>query len=175
MAKKVVHKIASVVERASHYSAVLAGALIVLLAWIVTYSVVKRYVFHAPDPYVYEISAMLLLWCVVLAVPAVEKLDRHIRMDLFVNILPQKVRDISYKVMGPALGLFYCIILVWKGLDNAFYALKFGEVSSSAWAVPLSPIKFVVPAGYALLGLVLIVNLFRGLASLWNSKKKTEE
>jgi TRAP-type C4-dicarboxylate transport system permease small subunit len=173
--KKVGQKLASIVERASHHFLTLAGALIVVLALVIAYSVVKRYVFHAPDPYAYEVSAMISLWCVVLAVPALEMSDRHIRMDLAIGRFPAGAKRIILKVVGPILALFYCSVLAWKGFTNAFYALGIGELSSSPWAVPLSPIKFVVPIGYSLLCLVLILMVIRGIMSLKDSSQNTKE
>ena len=44
-----------------------SGILIFLMAWLQTYGVTKRYIFHAPDPTAYELSTMFLLFCGVLA------------------------------------------------------------------------------------------------------------
>jgi len=58
------------------------------------------------------------------------------------------------------------VTVTWKSFTTSLYSLKIHEVSSSAWAVPLFPIKIVVPVGYALLVIVLLLKLAQGVAEL---------
>jgi TRAP-type C4-dicarboxylate transport system permease small subunit len=169
---KVVNKLDYLIDRASHILLVLSGVLILVMAWVVTYGVVKRYVFHAPDPYTYEISTMFLLFCGVLAVAAVERLDRHVRNDILVVRFPKGVQLAMLKIIFPFLALIFVVLLTWKSVSNALYALQIGQVSASPWAVPLAPIKFVIPVGYGLLCLVLIAKFCQGLAQLKGSKNR---
>lgn len=171
MIAKIIHRLDSLIDRASHFLLILSGVLVLLMAWVVTYGVIKRYAFHAPDPYTYEISTMFLLFCGVLAVAAVEKVDRHVRNDILVSRFPEGVQRIMLRIIFPFLALIFVVILTWKSGSNALYALRIGQVSSSPWAVPLAPIKFVIPIGYALLCLVLIGKFCQGLAQLKGPKR----
>jgi len=132
--------------------------------------VVKRYVFHAPDPFAYELSTMFLLFCGVLAVAGVERLDRHVRNDLVASRFPQGMKVIALRVIFPLLALIFCAVLTWKSLGDAMYALEIGKVSQSTWKLPLAPIKFVIPLGYTLLCLVLIGKFCQGIALLKGGK-----
>jgi TRAP-type mannitol/chloroaromatic compound transport system permease small subunit len=151
---------------------VLGGALMVLLALASTYGVARRYVFGDPDPHVYELNLIFLLLCFVVAVSGVERLNRHIRVDLIATHMPQGAQVILLNIIGPIVGLFLCAILTWKGWSDAWYAFSIGQVSASAWPVPLSPIKIIIPIGYALLCLVLIARLYRGLVSLKTASRR---
>ena len=71
MITKVLKKLDYLIDRASHILLLLSGFVVLLMAWVVSYGVLKRYAFRAPDPYTYEISTMFLLFCGVLAVAAV--------------------------------------------------------------------------------------------------------
>lgn len=172
MITKIFHKLDYLIDRASHLLLVMSGVLILLMAWVVTYGVIKRYAFHAPDPYTYEISTMFLLFCGVLAVAAVEKMDRHVRNDILSSRFPEGVQLILLKIIFPLLALLFVVLLTWKSCNNALYALRIGQVSASPWAVPLAPIKFVIPVGYGLLCLVLIGKFCQGLAQLKGRKKR---
>jgi TRAP-type mannitol/chloroaromatic compound transport system permease small subunit len=52
--------------------------------------------------------------------------------------------------------------------------MRIGETSQSSWEEPLFPIKLLVPIGMALLCLVLVAQLSRGIASLIQIIKKKE-
>lgn len=135
-----------------------------------TYGVVRRYAFNSPEPYSYEISTIFLLWSFVLAISAVERLGRHIRVDFISSHLPERGQHIILNIIAPIMGLFFGFMLIWKGIDVSLFSLQMGEVSSSTWKVPLFPVKIVVPIGYAVLFLVLLTRIYQGIASLKGKK-----
>jgi len=171
MFNRVMKRLDHWIGRASLFLMLVSGILILLMAWVETYGVVKRYVFHAPDPLAYELSTMFLLFCGVLAVAGVERLDRHVRNDIIASHFPQLMRVIVLKTIFPLMALIFCAVLTWKSVGNALYALQIGQVSQSPWAVPLAPIKFVIPLGYTLLCLVLIGKFCQGIAILRGGKE----
>jgi len=132
------------------------------MGFAITYGVVMRYAFHAPEPYSYEFSAMFLLFSGVLAVAGVERLDRNVRNDLISTRYPPLIKVIVLSIIFPLLALLFVGILTWKSVGNALYALQIGQISASPWAVPLAPIKFVIPFGYILLCLILIGKFIQG-------------
>jgi TRAP-type C4-dicarboxylate transport system permease small subunit len=162
---KILKKLDYLIDRASHVLLVFSGVITLLMAWTVAYGVVKRYVFHAPDPYAYEVSIIFLLLCAVLAVAGVERINRNIRNDIVCNRFPRGMQVIL-NVVTPLLALSFCVILAWKSGTDAFHALRIHQVSSSPWAAPLAPIKFVIPVGYGLLCIVLISKFIRSLINL---------
>lgn len=171
---KVIQKLDHWIERASFFLMLLSGILILLMAWIESYGVVKRYVFHAPDPAAYELSTMFLLFCGVLAVAGVERLDRHVRNDMIASRFPERMKVILLNTIFPFLALIFCVVLTWKSFGNALYALEIGQVSKTSWALPLAPIKFVIPVCYTLLCLVLVSKFCRGIALLKGTKAPTQ-
>jgi TRAP-type mannitol/chloroaromatic compound transport system permease small subunit len=163
---RVMRKLDRWIGRISLTLMLVSGIMVLLMAWGETYGVVKRYVFHAPDPFAYELSTMFLLFSGVLAVAGVEWLDRHVRNDVVASRFSPRVKAIVLNTIFPLMALIFCIVLDWKSLDNALYALDIGQVSPSTWALPLAPIKFVIPLGYTLLCLVLIGKFVKGVARL---------
>lgn len=151
-----------------------SGILILLMSFLATYGVVMRRAFHAPEPYSYELSTMFLLFCGVLAVAGVERLDRHVRNDLVASRFPSRIKAIVISTIFPFLALIFCAVLTWKSLGNALYALQIGQVTQSPWALPLAPIKFVIPLGYTLLCLVLVGKSCQGIALLRGSENQDQ-
>ena len=159
-------KIDKIVDKASHVFLVLSGILIVIMMLTASYGVARRYVFNSPEPYSYELSTMFLLFSFVFAISAVERLNRHIRVDFVSSHLSNRWQHIILNIIAPIMGLLFAFMLTWKGVDVALFSLEIGEVSSSSWREPLFPIKLMVPIGYAMLVLVLLTRVYKGLAAL---------
>ncbi|MEJ2109337.1 MAG: TRAP transporter small permease [Acidobacteriota bacterium] len=143
-----------------------SGVMILFMAFTATYGVARRYILHDPEPYSYEISMMLLLWCFVLSVASLQHQERHLRGDFILNRLPERFRLFVNCILAPALAVLCSAILAWKGWEAAMFSLKIGERSMSAWAEPLFPVKVLIPIGYGALFLVALSQLFAGLHSL---------
>jgi len=171
---RVMQKLDHWIGRVSQLLLMVSGTLILLMAWVETYGVVKRYAFHAPDPFAYELSTMFLLFCGVLAVAGVEKLDQNVRNDLLASRFPSTMKLIVINTIFPLMALVFCGVLTWKSLGNALYALEIGQVSQSTWRLPLAPIKFVIPFGYTLLCIILIGKFFRGVYLLCSGKRQEQ-
>ena len=152
-----------VIERVSNAVTVLSGVLIVMMAFLASYGVIRRYIFESPEPYSYELSMMFLLWTFVLALAYLEKLDSHLRVDFFVVLLPKRIRLFLLNVIGPLVGFVFCSVLTWEGWTVAMYSLETGEKSMSIWAIPLFPVKIIVPIGYGLLCVVLLLKIVQGI------------
>ena len=175
MFKRVIQALDRIIERASNFTLLISGILILIMAWLSTYGVTRRYALNDPEPYSYQISTIFLVACVVLAVAGVQRLGRNLRVDFVANHLSKNVQDILINIVCPMLALFYVVILTWQSWDTAWYSLQIGETSQSAWEEPLWPTKIVVPIGAGLLCLVLIAQLSRGVASLVRRIKKARE
>jgi TRAP-type C4-dicarboxylate transport system permease small subunit len=164
-----------IVERLSRFLLVISGIMIVLMVFTTTYGVARRYFFRSPEPYSYEISTMFLLWSFVLAISAVERYGRNIRVDFISNHLPTLARHFILSIVAPAAGLFVCVMFAWQGFEAAMYSLKIGAVTMTAWKVPVFPIKIIIPIGYVMLCLVLTAKLYLGIAHFIRKKYIEDE
>jgi TRAP-type C4-dicarboxylate transport system permease small subunit len=168
-------RISAVVGRISEGFLAASGVMILLMAFAATYGVSRRYLLHNPEPYSYEISMMLLLWCFVLSVAALQRQQRHLRGDFILNRLPGSVRHFVNAVLSPLLAFVCSAVLAWKGWEAAMFSLKIGERSISSWSEPLFPVKVVIPVGYGFLFLVALIQFFQGLHSLIGNPDKRGE
>ncbi|MCR4420551.1 MAG: TRAP transporter small permease [Clostridia bacterium] len=138
----------------------------VALAVVVTYGVFMRYVLRTAEPYSAELSAIILLFLALLAIPGVEALGRHVQNDMLSSHFPPRASTLVLQVLAPLVALLFVAVLIWKSTGNALYSLKIGQISASAWAVPLGPIKLIIPVGYIVLCLVIVQKLWRGVIGL---------
>ena len=175
MVNKVIQTVDHLIERTSHLFLVLSGILIVVMMFSTSYGVIRRYAFNSPEPYSYEISTMFLLFSFVFAVSAVERLNRHIRVDFISIRLSERVQHVLLNIIAPLIGLYYSVLLTWKSLDAALFSLSIGEISSSIWGVPLFPVKIMVPIGYLLLALVLLTRIYKGIVFIKSKVRKSSD
>jgi TRAP-type C4-dicarboxylate transport system permease small subunit len=175
MFRRIVMKMDFWAGRASHVLAIAAGIITVAMIFTATYGVIRRYVFHRPEPYSYELSMVFMVWSFVLAVPVVEVLEQHIRTDIFIQFAPKRVRNFLARYVTPIIGLFYCSLLTYKGVDVAIYSFKTGDRSMSVWAIPLFPVKVFIPIGFAVLTFVVLTRFLHNIVSPSSAHGPKEE
>jgi C4-dicarboxylate transporter, DctQ subunit len=158
--KRIWKKFDFLVDRASYIFLVFSGILIVLMAWVITYGALRRYLFTSPEPYSYEIACTLLLTCVAFAFAGAQSRGQNIKMDIFVVRLSPK-KQLFLSILSSVLGLIFCAVLLWESWGSAWYAVQIGRVSDSLLRVPLFPVMVTVPIGALFLFLVLIGQLHR--------------
>jgi TRAP-type C4-dicarboxylate transport system permease small subunit len=162
-------------SRISHGLSVVAGIICVGMIFTATYGVFRRYLFRSPEPYSYELSMIFMVWSFVLAVPIVQVLEQHIRTDIFVQFFPKSVQVFLSRWVTPIIGLFYCSLLTYKGIDVAIYSYKVGDTSMSVWAIPLFPIKVFIPIGFAALTFVVLTKFLHNIVSPSTSRGPKDE
>jgi len=172
--KKIKRSLNPWIERVNQGFVVLAGSLIVIMAFLSTYGSIRRYVFNSPEPISYEFSKMFLLISFVLAIAAVERQDRFLRCDLLLERVPENIRNIISNIISPILGITFFGIITWISFGDTLRALEIGQHSLSSWPVPLFPIKLLIPIGYGFLCFILVIRLVLGLFRLKTSAREPQ-
>lgn len=148
-----------VVEKVGEWALLVSGILILIMGFLTTYGVGKRYIFRDPDPYTYEMSIIFLVACILLCLPAIQWNRRNLRVDFILNHLPQRWQTIIGDLFTTILGLIFVSIIIWKSWGIFLYSLRVGETSQSAWQEPLWPMKLLVPVCMAWLWITLFSQL----------------
>jgi TRAP-type mannitol/chloroaromatic compound transport system permease small subunit len=169
MEKKVKQVLDPWIERVSMGFIAFAGILITIMAFLSTYGATRRYAFKSPEPVSYELSCMFLLLSFVVGLAAVEKQDRFLRCDIFLERFPENIRNIISNIISPILGITFFGIITWISFGDAVRAFQIGQVSLSVWPVPLFPVKLFIPIGYGFLCLILFYRMCLGLLHLRKS------
>jgi TRAP-type mannitol/chloroaromatic compound transport system permease small subunit len=156
--------LSSLLDRLTGALGLISGIMIVLMALVTGYGVVMRYIFRNPSMYAYEISCILMLGCVIFSVAHTQRLGQHIRIDILDRYSSETVRGILLNIVGPLVGLIFCVPLVWKTWERAWSALETGQVTNTA-SLPTFPMMVTIPIGVGLLCLVLIAQILRHLIS----------
>jgi TRAP-type mannitol/chloroaromatic compound transport system permease small subunit len=163
-----------ILNRVSSFCLTFSGVLIVIMACSTSYGALRRYLFRNPEPYTYELAAIILLFSTMFSMAHTQKLRRNITIDLIQNYIPRKVCDIL-DTIGLFMGIVFCAVFVWTSLDFSLFGLQSGETSRSSWRFPLYPLEMIIPIAMLLVSLVLISQFIHSLTSLVREARKKQE
>jgi len=167
--EKIIQLLNSLLDRVTRLLWLFSGALIILMAFITAYGVVMRYIFRNPDPYAYELTYILMLTCVVFSIAHTQRLGRNLRIDIMDRHLPEMVHGILLNIVAPIVGLIFCIPLIIKTWDKAWFAMHSGQTTGTT-GIPTFPMMMTIPIAVGLLCLVFIIQMLRYLISLKRPK-----
>jgi len=172
MEKKFEQAVGPWIERINRVFVGAAGILIVIMGFLSAYGAIRRYAFRSPEPVSYEFASMFLLFSFVLANAAVERQDRLLRLDLLLDRFPPRVNNVIANIVSPIMGMTFFGIISWISFGDALRALEIGQVSRSAWPVPLFPVKLFIPIGYGFFCLTLLYRMVLGFFHLKTTPKE---
>lgn len=106
-----------------------------------------------------EVQVYLVIWAVCLSFSAVTAKGRHIRADLFVDMMPPRLRT-ALAIFGDLLGLVVSLVLAYLAFLVTHEAWDFGDVSTTTLRFPIWIYQAALPVGMALMGLRYAIRLY---------------
>jgi C4-dicarboxylate transporter, DctQ subunit len=123
-------------------------------------NVIGRYFFSAPIEWAEEVMLFMMVGVVFLGAVAVSREGRQIRMDVVVNFLPPAPRRFFEALAGVVeIGVAAAVAVLAFPLVRML--AEFDQRSQAA-QVPLYIPQALVPIGFTLVALVVVVRLLRG-------------
>jgi TRAP-type mannitol/chloroaromatic compound transport system permease small subunit len=161
--KRFLIKADKVVEKVGDWAMVVSGILVLLIGLLTSYGVGKRYIFHNPDPYSYEMSIIFLVACILLSLPGIQWQRRNLRVDWILSHFSPRWQGIVGDVFTTLLGMVFVGIIIWKSWGIFRYSISVGQSSQSAWQEPLWPMQLLVPICMAWLWITLLSQLIHAI------------
>jgi TRAP-type mannitol/chloroaromatic compound transport system permease small subunit len=152
-----------VVEKVGDWAMVVSGILVLLIGLLTSYGVGKRYIFHNPDPYSYEMSIIFLVACILLSLPGIQWQRRNLRVDWILTHFSPRWQGIVGDIFTTLLGMVFVGIVIWKSWGIFRYSISVGQSSQSAWQEPLWPMQLLVPICMAWLWITLLSQLVHAI------------
>jgi C4-dicarboxylate transporter DctQ subunit len=147
-------------ERAAAW---LAACLLALTGGFLTYEVVARYFFDAPTIWAAELSQLCLIWACPIAMAWVLSSRRHIRVTALTALTPMPVRRVL-EVVSLAVVLAFSLFVLSYGYDIFFDSFERGRTTGTMLDLPAWLPEAAIPAGFALLALSCVANIWRALS-----------
>lgn len=156
----------SVIEKSVHFIARwlnwMAALAIVAAMVIVCVNVLTRSIFGIPLEGTVDIVSLLGAVVISCAVAYTQVLKGHIRITLFIDMLPKPARVILTGLVDLA-GMLLFGIMSWQTILFGKETYEVGELSE-VLKIPITPFAFVVSAGCIALTLVLLIDLINVLS-----------
>lgn len=136
-----------------------AVGVLVSLA-LICWSVVMRYIFHRPPVWVDDLVGFLLVGIVMLAAAHTLRQGEHIGVDVLTDRLGPRGKRWVHAWSMLAVGVV-ALILIVNGWETAMAARQFGIQTAGEIEVPVFWLQLLLPAGGAMLLLVVLEALLR--------------
>lgn len=145
----------------------LAGVCIFLALAISFTEVITRYFFGYSSFWAHEYILYFVVWSVFLGASQVLSNDKHVKLEIFVGLLPQK----GQKIMGiftAVLVVIFGILFLVSGLQLVMDSFTHNYVSTSLAKTPIWIPQLICP-------LAGILFTFRGLENVGKKIKELKE
>lgn len=111
-----------------------AGALVAFIICVLLLGVTSRYVFSLPFVWVDEVASISFIWLAMLGAAIAIDRNEHLRLTLFVGMMPERLRQFVETFALLAVAAFLAA-MVWPAID---YAIEESYVTSAALNIPNS-------------------------------------
>jgi TRAP-type transport system small permease protein len=127
-----------------------AGLLLLFMTVMIGADVFLRNIGAGGIPPSNELSEDCLYLITLLAAPGLLRQGQHIRIDIVLRVLPQRLGWLLEWV-GDVVGLICCLFFVWYGTGVAAASFADGSVSIKTLVMSEWPLLTPMPAAFALL------------------------
>ena len=156
-------RIARFIETITEWAARLAAFAIPLMAGVMLYEVVARYVFGRPTTWAMMISGFILAFITFLGGAYTLWKRAHVSVDIFYGRFNPRLRA-TIDLVTFWIFLAFCLTLIVTGWDFFWVSLMMREAGGEAiFHPPIYPVKLLVPLGGLLLLLVGLADFVRNL------------
>ncbi len=149
-------------EKLTQLLAWVSGLVILLMMIHVMIDVLGKYLLNAPLPGTAEVvAAYYMIGAVFLPLAYVEAAGGSI----VVEVIYEKVSPRAQKIMLVAadiISAIYYSVLAWFSWDLAVRAWRVNETVDGIWRITTWPAKFLLPFGFCLAVVVLVMRVLRG-------------
>ncbi len=138
--------------------------LYTLVVLTVFLEVFRRFFLSYSSIWSEEIARYAFIYIAWIGASAAIKERAHIRIDVLLTVLPNKVRTLVY-IFGDVVTLILAVIALYWSMEPVLNSIHFGSVThglriSQAWFL------FAVPLGFGMMSIRLIQSMKRDISDL---------
>jgi len=147
------------------------GLMMAIMFVLVFANVVTRYLFGISIATSDEVSTFLMIWVTYLGAGLALREGRHAAIDLFQDMLPEKIRNIFRAFLGIIILAFFAAL--------AYYGFRFAifgwSQETAATQIPKGIPYLAIPAGAVLFIIHLIVMFPKWIRRDWGGSMALED
>jgi len=151
----------------------LASVILALGVLIISVDVVLRYFVRQPLGWVIEVVAFSLLFITFLGAAWVLRIERHVKVDLVLNLLNPGARA-ALNITTSVLGGIMCLLLAWYSGHLTWDLFQSGERTITVLEWLKAPLVAVIPLGSFLLSIQFLRRAYAYLVR-WRRAVRVEK
>ena len=133
---------------------------VVFMMLAISYSVMMRYFWNQPVPWVVEISSYLMLYITFLGAAWLLRKDGHVEVDLFLANAKPRTKA-GFKAVTSIGGVVVGFVLAWKGSAVTIDYYQRGVTVMGILSTPQFLLTGIIPIGGALLLIEFLLRVLR--------------
>ena len=130
--------------------------------------VIARSVFNNPLPGTAELVKSLLPAIVFLSLAYTLKNERHVRVDILIDRIPEKTQ-ILIDILAFSLGFFCFAFVTYFSIEPAWQGWLVREYEGVQLKVPVYPVRFITVIGSGLFSVEFMFKLIDRIIALFKS------
>ncbi|KRE16955.1 hypothetical protein ASE63_14710 [Bosea sp. Root381] len=134
-----------------------AAALVVLIISVLLLGVTSRYVFSLPVIWIDEVASISFLWLAMLGSAIAIDRNEHLRLTLFVGMMPERLRGFTNTLALLVVAAFL-LAMIYPAID---YAIEESFVTSAALNIPNSWRVSAIATGIGLMTVLALRHAVR--------------
>jgi TRAP-type C4-dicarboxylate transport system permease small subunit len=138
----------------------LAALLLLVMTLMIGADVFSRNIGAGGIPPANELSEDSLYLITLLTAPALLRMGQHIRIDIFLRVLPARVGWLL-EWAGDVLGLICCLYFVWYGVGVTVASYTSGSISMKTLIMPEWWLLWPMPVAFALIAIEFVFRMHR--------------
>lgn len=149
----------SVLEKIENFLAQVGNVMLAIMTIWIFSDAMGRYVFNKPIPGTLEVSEeYLMVFVVFLAMSYTQRLDGHVKADIFLTYMPHRMLPLLSQVNRVAT-LIFAIVIIITGSQQFMNAIELKSVSRGVLAYPLAPAYLIMVIGMSVFSLRLVLEI----------------
>jgi tripartite ATP-independent transporter DctM subunit len=144
----------------SHWTNVIGVSFLFLMIAVTFVDVIMRYIFNRPFLGVVELTEVLMIVAIFLAIAHTQDRKAHIVIDLVTSKLTAKPR-LALECITNLLGLGLFVILTWRITVQAIFFIGRDQMHSQLMPIPAAPFALVIALGCACMGLLILRDILK--------------
>jgi TRAP-type transport system small permease protein len=139
----------------------LSSIALAVLMFLTVADVFGRYLFNRPVPGTFELTEMLMVLIVFMALGLAQHHNEHISLDLAYNYFPERSKAVT-DIIVEAVNLLIVAGITWQ-LSEYSVRMSEGNYTTAVLELPIRPFVVLAIAGTASYGLAILCALSKAI------------
>ena len=154
-------QIASWLDRLERLITAITAVILGLLALLVGWQVMARYVFHSGQFWAEELALVAMMWAALLGAAGCIWTDSHVRLRIVITVLPATARLWILTIVDGII-LWFALLTIREGI---YLVERTMGGKMSALGIPIGTTYYILPGAAALMAIFALVRGVRRMAS----------